>query len=236
MENIFHQIYRENIWSDPSSRSGTGSNLAQTQRIRVVLPEILEKYGVKSFVDIPCGDFFWMKEIKPTLDRILTSYIGGDIVEELVKANTAQYSNGKFKFDCLDIQHSPLPMVDLLFCRDCLVHFSYRDIFAAIRNIKKSRNKYLLTTTFPGRRNRDIITGAWFPINLEKFPFYFPKPLMRIEEECTEYDRAYIDKAMALWEIDTISISRFRFVLFMLAGVRRLLSLKRRWTEKGSQK
>ena len=236
MENIFHQIYRENIWSDPSIRSGTGSNLAQTQRIRVVLPEILEKYGVKSSVDIPCGDFFWMKEIRPTLDRILTSYIGGDIVEELVKANTALYSNDKFQFDCLDIQHSPLPMVDLLYCRDCLAHFSYGDILAAIHNIKNSRSKYLSTTTFPGRRNRDIVTGAWFPIKLEKCPFSFPKPLMRIEKECMEYDRAYIEKAMALWEIDKISTSRFRFILSMLAGVRRLLSLKRRWTEKVSQK
>lgn len=38
------------------------------------------KYGVRSVLDIPCGDFFWFKEIKLDLD----SYIGGDIVAPLI--------------------------------------------------------------------------------------------------------------------------------------------------------
>jgi len=236
MEKIFNQIYRENIWNDPFSRSGTGSNLVQTQKIRIAIPAIIEKYGIKSFLDIPCGDFFWMKEIQPTLSKILNSYIGGDIVEDLIEQNTRQFSNSKFKFVFFDIQNSLLPRADVVFCRDCLVHFSYEDIFKAVHNIKKSQSKYLLTTTFPRRKNRNIITGAWLPINLQNFPFYFRKPLEIIEEDCTEDDRAYIDKSIALWEIRRISITKFRIALFMFSAMRKLISITRRWKEQVLQK
>jgi SAM-dependent methyltransferase len=236
MEKIFNQIYRENIWNDPFSRSGTGSNLVQTQKIRIAVPAIIEKYGVRSFLDIPCGDFFWMKEIQPMLSKTLNSYIGGDIVEDLIKINTRQFSDTKFKFDLLDIQSSPLPTADIIFCRDCFVHFSYRDILKAINNIKKSKCKYLLTTTFPGRKNRNIITGTWFPINLQKFPFNFPKPLEIIEEDCTEYNHAYIDKSIALWQIEKIPIAKFRIAVLIFFVIDTLTSITERWKKQAVQR
>ena len=39
-------------------------------------------------LDIPCGDFYWMKEV----DLKDIEYIGADIVDELIKKN-----NDKFK-------------------------------------------------------------------------------------------------------------------------------------------
>ncbi len=236
MEKIFNQIYNENIWNDPFSRSGTGSNLFQTQKIRIAVPAIIEKYGVKSFLDIPCGDFFWMKEIQPILSKTLNTYIGGDIVEDLIKINARQFSDTKFRFDLFDIQNSPLPMTDIVFCRDCFVHFSYKDILIAINNIKKSQSKYLLTTTFPGRTNRNIITGGWFPINLQSFPFYFPKSLEIIEEDCTEYNRAYMDKSIALWEIKKISVTKFRIALLILSILNTLILITGRWKKQASQR
>lgn len=38
---------------------------------------MLKKYSIKSILDIPCGDFSWMKKIE--LDGI--EYIGADIVK-----------------------------------------------------------------------------------------------------------------------------------------------------------
>jgi hypothetical protein len=187
-EELFSNIYRDNVWSDPSSRSGPGSNLVQTRTICEALPATIRKYGMTSLLDIPCGDFFWMKEIKAVLGELLDRYIGGDIVEDVVKANASAFTDHKFSFGVYDIQRSPLPRVDVVFCRDCLVHFSYKDSMTSIRNIKRSGSKYVLATTFPGRSNRYIITGGWFPMNLEAFPFYVPSPLEIINEECTEYD------------------------------------------------
>jgi len=77
-----------------------------------------------------------------------------------------------------------LPQVDLIFCRNLFIHFSYRDIFTAIENIKKSGSKYLLTTCHRMETiNFDIGTGQWHPINLLIKPFSFPSPLKVVDEK-----------------------------------------------------
>jgi len=81
IEKIFTDIYDENRWGDKESRSGPGSTLAQTEAIRSKLPEILEEFHIHSILDIPCGDFNWIKEVN--LDSI--SYIGADIVKKIFK-------------------------------------------------------------------------------------------------------------------------------------------------------
>jgi len=212
---IFESIYKDNIWNDPMSRSGNGSTLEQTKRIREVIPVIVEKYKIISFLDIPCGDFFWMKVIQPQLNTILKSYVGGDIVSELISINNENYSNPVFQFIHCDLLTSLLPYADLVLCRDCLVHFSYRDILKAIINIKKSESKYLLTTTFPGRRNKNIPTGAWRPIDLQKFPFYFPVPIELHNEECSELDRQFSDKSLSLWKINSIGTFKLRVIVIV---------------------
>ncbi len=97
-----------------------------------------------------------------------------------------------------------LPEVDLIFCRDCLVHFSHSDIFKALTNIRRSGAIYLLTTTFSGRKeNHDINTGEWRVLNFEAAPFHFPPPLRLLVENCTQQNSkgAYKDKSLGLWKI-----------------------------------
>jgi len=94
-----------------------------------------------------------------------------------------------------------LPSADLILCRDCLVHLSYDDIRNALKNICSSNIRYLLTTTFPNRENRDIETGQWRPLNLEAHPFFLPKPIAVINENCSESKGAYSDKSLALWDL-----------------------------------
>jgi hypothetical protein len=90
----------------------------------------------------------------------------------------------------------------LIFVRDCFVHLSYKDIDSAIKNIKSSASKYLLTTTFTNHHlNVDILTGEWRPLNLQVQPFNFSTPILVINENCTEGNGEFIDKSMALWEI-----------------------------------
>ena len=98
-----------------------------------------------------------------------------------------------------------LPHCDLIFCRDCLVHFSFEEIFAAIRNFYDSGAEYLLTTTFPNRlSNYDIQTGDWRPLNFQLAPFNFPAPLRVINEHCTEGNGKFADKSLGLWKISDI--------------------------------
>lgn len=109
----------------------------------------------------------------------------------------------------MDLIGDKLPKVDLVLCRDCLVHFSFDDVFAALRNIVSSGSTYLLTTTFPEREaNDDIRTGSWRPLNLERAPFHMPAPLRILNEGCTENGGIYHDKSLAFWRIAEIDLKR----------------------------
>ncbi|MGH8131319.1 MAG: class I SAM-dependent methyltransferase [Steroidobacteraceae bacterium] len=194
--SVFDGIYHSNHWGGDESRSGTGSSLAQTRVVRQVLPELLSELGCRSMLDAPCGDFNWLSQVPLDVE-----YFGYDIVGRAIASNTQRYGSDRVRFVRGDITSSRLPRVDLILCRDCLVHLSYSDAFLALRNFLRSGARYLLTTTFPGRANRDIVTGAWRPLDLERPPFKFPKPARVINEVCTESSGSYQDKSLGLWDL-----------------------------------
>lgn len=68
----------------------------------------------------------------------------------------------------------------------------------ALKSIRESGSRYLLTTTFPGK-NRDIVTGQWRKLNLQADPFNLPAPLKLFSEQCTEPGGE--DKALGLWAL-----------------------------------
>jgi len=202
-KSIFIEIYKKNGFMGVESVSGPGSSLKQTNIIRRELPELLKALDVRSLLDAPCGDFNWMKDL--SLD--IESYIGIDIVPDLIRINSAQYSNGSRRFICLDIVKDSLPSVDLILCRDCFVHLAFFEILRALRNFSQSNSKYILTTTFTSvQKNEDIITGFWRPINLQRAPFNFPAPIKIINEGCTEGNGMYPDKCLGLWKLDHLMI------------------------------
>jgi hypothetical protein len=200
---VFARIYEANHWAGKDSVSGEGSGLVQTAGIRTELSRIVKELDVHVFLDLPCGDFGWMSSMELAVD----SYVGGDIVGDLVRRNRELYGDAKRKFLVLDIITDPLPAADLLFCRDCLVHLSFDDIQKALRNIKGSAIRHILTTTFPEcEKNEDIVTGDWRVINLERPPFNFPAPLRLINEGCTEGGGSYGDKSLGLWEVSSLTV------------------------------
>lgn len=197
-ERIFTEAYHGNKWENRDTRSGPGSDLRQTEALRRALPLLIQQLNCKSLLDIPCGDFFWMKFVDIGIE-----YIGGDVVDALIRDNQRHYSRHERRFIRLDLLQDTLPKVDLILCRDCLVHFSYQHIFRALANIKSSGSTYLLTTTFLERKkNYDIYTGRWRPLNLRLPPFSFPAPVKLIDEECPWND--FRDKYLGLWQIDNI--------------------------------
>ena len=200
-KDIFTDIYRKNKWGDKYSLSGSGSNLEQTQIVLKTLQKVIKEYQIVSLLDLPCGDFYWMKE----LDFANLQYIGGDIVSDLIFINQKKFSRKNIKFMTLDLILNDLPYSDLLFCRDCLVHFSFNDIFKALKNIKRTKFRYIMTTNFLDRSvNIDVPTGSWRTINLCKSPFNFPAPIESIYENCTEAENKFSDKVLSIWEVKNI--------------------------------
>ena len=200
---IFTKIYKKNSWGSAESVSGSGSTLEQTATIRVEIPKLLHQLNIKTLLDAPCGDLHWIQTIDLSM---LDLYIGIDIVQELVATHRNTYANSKKTFELANIINDDLPRADLILCRDCLVHLCYKDIFSTLYNFRRSGAQYLLTTTHTNQAsNKDINTGEWRPLNLQQPPFYFPKPLIIINEGCTEFNGAACDKSLALWRLEDVS-------------------------------
>ncbi|MEY2855024.1 MAG: hypothetical protein RL030_2156 [Pseudomonadota bacterium] len=192
---VFSRIYRENGWDDPESRSGVGSRMDETRVVRSVLPGLLRELGVRTMLDAPCGDRNWIQHVE--LGAI--DYRGADIVPELIAENTRRFP--QYRFQVLDLVTGPIPEVDLVLCRDCLVHLSLKDAARALSNIAASGSRYLLSTTFAGLdAHTDIIIG-WRRLDLQKPPFSLPAPLRMIDEASSEQS----DKRLGLWDLHALS-------------------------------
>jgi hypothetical protein len=163
---------------------------------------MLQEVGATSLLDAPCGDLFWMRETVLPVER----YIGMDIVPELIEDNVKRYGAEGREFRLGDLVSSALPQVDVILCRDCLVHLPSRQVGEALRNFRRSGSKYLLTTTFTELpANEDIDQpGDWRPINLQRPPFNLPMPLRVLNEGCTELDGQFADKSLGLWRLSDL--------------------------------
>jgi SAM-dependent methyltransferase len=202
----FRQIFDENAWGNSESVSGEGSNLARTAAVRAKLPDLLARYGVRSLLDAPCGDFHWMKEV--ALSDV--DYIGVDIVPEIIARDVEFYAGPRRRFVLGDLVDGELPTADLILCRDCLVHLPYYETSKALDNFRRSGATWLLTTTFTGpRANHDIAIGDWRAINLERPPYNFPPAVEVLNEESDEVDEelgAFPDKSLGLWRLADVPV------------------------------
>jgi hypothetical protein len=170
-----------------------GSTLLATEIVRDALPKLLAELHAGTILDIPCGDFNWMK-----LVDLNAKYIGADIVEDLIEVNRKLYSSESRSFVRLNLLTDPLPQADLILCRDCLFHLSFQHIEQALSNLKRSNAAYLLTTTNPSvKKNRNIATGEWRRLNLQAAPFSLPQPLRLIDEQVE-------GKFLGLWRISDL--------------------------------
>jgi SAM-dependent methyltransferase len=190
----FRLIHEIGFYATRESVSGPCSEIAATASIRGALPNLLRTLEVESVLDAPCGDFNWMSQID--LDGI--DYIGVDIVPAVIEKNRSRFSQ---RFEVCDIITGALPRVDLILCRDALVHLSNTAAAAALANFRQSGARWLLTTTFRRGHNADIETGEFRPIDLRAAPFSLGEPKLEIDECCSLEGGSFSDKSLALWPL-----------------------------------
>jgi hypothetical protein len=197
-ETIFTDIFVGKKWGSEETVSGEGSPLRNTSSLRETLPILLKSLGVRTIADAPCGDYNWLRNCPLDLD----SYLGVDIVEGLVEGNQRAYGDTNHQFTRADICEDILPKVDLILCRDCLIHLSNEDSLRAIRNFVKSGSTYLLITTNPKNPwNFEIETGGFRHCNMTKIPFNFPEPISLLPEHHPDNHADYDDKSLGLWRL-----------------------------------
>lgn len=204
LSSLFGGYFSKNHWGNNESVSGNGSTIERTAIIRPKLESLFKKYAIKSILDIPCGDYNWMRYI----DRPGITYKGADIVESIVEINNNKYKDVVTEFVRLDVTKNQLPQVGLVLVRDCFVHLSNENIYKALQNIKNSGSTFLLMTSFPKWGNNfDIESGGWRPINFGITPFYFPDPLEIISEKADFFGVILGDKSLCMYKISDILIS-----------------------------
>ena len=195
-------MYKENLFHGTVSKSGNGSDLTQTETLRLELPILFKQLEVNSILDLPCGDFYWMSKV---VSKDLT-YTGADVVPALISNLNSEYKSENISFLEINIVNEGIKKYDVIFCRDLFVHLSNKDIVKSLKNVINSQSTYLFTTTFTRNiSNNDLPRFkrgvAWRILNLRKHPWGFPEPLYLINENCTEGDGLYSDKSIGVWKI-----------------------------------
>jgi hypothetical protein len=198
----FQRIHDTNLWGAPESTSGLGSELDATAVLRTELPRLLQKLGVASLLDAPCGDAGWINRAD-----LGVRYVGIDIVPALVERLQARAAAGEIhgEYRPADITADELPRCDAVLCRDCLVHLSFANIARASANFRRSGAAWLIATTFPEWQvNGDCDDGDWRALNFERPPFHWGPPAELLNENCREAGGGWRDKSLGVWPLAEI--------------------------------
>ena len=204
-KKIFTSIYKSNHWVQNSeglpekfvSVSGHGSNIntAQYKNLNFNFNKMLEKFDINSIIDMPCGDFLW---IKNTILEKKIKYLGIDIVDELIFKNNKIYKNNHIEFLAKDIvDFKTEEKYDLVLIRDLFIHIKNSDIKKIINNIKKMQIKYIALNSYEINQNEDVVIGKHRKVNILSEPFNLPKPIFSF----SDYEK---DKFIYLYKIDHI--------------------------------
>ena len=177
---IFFLIYKTNHWNkyekvDKNNLlvSGPGSfpGSLQTKKIIDNLDFFIKKNNIQSMLDMPCGDFSWMKDLIKKNNYI--NYTGYDIVEDIISYNNKKYSKNNVSFFCKDIiNEKNFDNFDLVFIRDFFIHIDNASIDILLKNIKSSKVRFLACSNNNNEFNKDVVLGQHRKVNLTIEPFY----------------------------------------------------------------
>lgn len=208
MRDNLRAAFENRTWASVrknAPRSGPGSNLQSTGALRGALPRIFKEYGVKTFLDAPCGDWFWMQ----TVDLSDITYIGADISKGLIEENTAKFSRDGVSFLHLDITSDPLPASDVMLCRDCLFHLKFWLRWRFFENVARSDIRFLMLTMHHVTENQRVGgNGGFKPFNPTVEPYNLPPPIEMIAE-----DADGLPRSVGIWSREQVADAVSRRVL-----------------------
>ena len=202
----FDKIYAQDLWgghlrsasdfySDAAwppneirkvSASGKGSDLGiNTQTSLKIVKDAINRYNVKSMIDIPCGDANWIFD--SLITDTLPLYLGLDVTSAVIQVNKERFAHHKNKlFSFWDATTCSLPKFqngtngeltpfDLVHVRDVIQHMRLEQGVSFFCNVFHSGARVLVATTYPDNtKNVQITEGSWYKNNLFLDPFNFP--------------------------------------------------------------
>lgn len=200
LQSRFKAIYDTGVWRhgqhDTTPGSGAGSSVAATAALRHALPSLLNDLNAKTLLDLGCGDFSWMQHVS-----IGQTYVGVDVVEDVIETNTKLYGQPGRVFETRDATVDTLPDADVVLCREVMFHLSFDDIMKLLRNVLSKKRSYLIATSDRLTAfNSDIPTGDFRLLNLQAGPLKFPPPDHVIDDSAV-----FSRRIIGVWDAERLS-------------------------------
>jgi Methyltransferase domain len=176
--DVFGHVYRYRLWGGDTQDfySGNGSHA----------PELVEPYiaAVRDFlsafpappvvVDIGCGDF----SVGVRLVDLAQSYIGCDVVQELIARNREMFARDNLEFRWLDAITEPLPPGDVVVLRQVLQHLRNDQIKSIITKLGQYRT-WIICDHLPLGEftpNLDKVMDGWTRLPFDSGVVLLEKP------------------------------------------------------------
>jgi SAM-dependent methyltransferase len=185
----FRTIYCTHAWPG-QSKSGAGSDPGLTRRYRRFLADFFRRRGIRSVVDLGCGDWTSTRLI----DWSGIDYLGLDVVPEAVEDNRERYGRPGIRFAVMDLAgDEDLPSADLAICKEVLQHLPNAAVERVIAKLGSFKMAILVNdsqgnyvgnwgTLWRGRpflgTNEDIALGGYRPLKLREAPFNLDAQVM----------------------------------------------------------
>jgi SAM-dependent methyltransferase len=180
-EEVFSEIYKNHLWggADGEMYSGSGSRFAPADLYVQIVTKFIKEHEISTVVDLGCGDF----EIGRKLAAECKSYIGIDVVPELIARNRRLFESKSIRFVCADVTKAVLPESELCLVRQVFQHMSNEQILSVLRKLRKYR--YVIVTEHqpdvPTVYNKDKAHGAGIRFDLGS-GVYLEKPPFNVSE------------------------------------------------------
>jgi SAM-dependent methyltransferase len=164
VQGVFTTIYDRAVWG---RGSGGGSNPKNAQPYLRFLRKFLRKNRIRSVVDLGCGDW----RLSQNIDWSGMTYLGIDVVESVVEANTAKFASATVTFRAVNVFATPeqVPAADLLIVKDVLQHLSNSNVLKILDFARKF--KFAIITNDHTDQNEECENGDTRPIDISKPPF-----------------------------------------------------------------
>ena len=142
---IFSTIYRDNLWGSNEfnhffSGPGSHNNEIVDNYVKTIFKYFKEDFQSLKFLDLGCGDFNIGRQLYPNSK----SYLGVDVVPELIERNKKIFNAKNLDFLCKDIVTDDLPDADCILLREVLQHLTNNEILIILNRI--NRYKYVVIT------------------------------------------------------------------------------------------
>lgn len=147
----------------PQTVCGNGSTLAHTENARRWLPDVCERYGIRSVNDAGAGDLYWIKWVEWRVD-----YRPFDLIAW--KGVVTQ----------VDITREVLPQCDAILCRMVLNHLDEPRILMALARFGLSA-RYLIATQFNGE-DLPQRSPQFTRLDLRRAPYNLGEPLESVQD------------------------------------------------------